>query len=81
MRWASSMAASVSAVSPDCDREITSVLESITGSRYRNSEEFSTSVGTRTSDSIQLRPTMAAWKLVPMPTKTTRSMLWTSSLE
>ena len=68
-----SIAANVSAVSPDWLTEITSVRRSISGSRYLNSEELSVSQGIRASDSIQYRPIIAACKLVPIPTSTMRS--------
>ena len=72
------MAASVSAVSPDWHTETTSVFRSMTGSRYLNSEELSASAGIRARASIQDRPTIAAWRLVPIPIRTTRRMSATS---
>ena len=70
-RAASSIAARVSAVSPDCEMDTTRVRSSITASRYRSSEELSASDGTRVRDSIHVRPTVAACRLVPIPVSTT----------
>jgi len=53
-------AASVSAVSPDCDTTTTSVAGSGTEIRERYSLAISTSVGTWAIDSIQLRATQPA---------------------
>src|SRR2546425_4670407 len=58
-RLASRRAASVSAVSPDCEIPTTSVRSSTIGLRYRNSEAYSTSDGMRASSSIMYSPISA----------------------
>ena len=56
--FACAMAASVSAVSPDCEIAITMSLPGRRiGLRYRNSDAYSTSTGTRQRSSMRYSPT------------------------
>ena len=59
------MAASVSMVSPDCDMTMTRVLESISGSSYRNSDAMDTVTGIRSMGSISAFATIPACMAVP----------------
>src|SRR5665647_3262169 len=68
------MAASVSAVSPDCGMPITRVAGSKTGSRYRNSLATSICTGTRASCSIAYETIRPAWYEVPQATMNTRRL-------
>src|SRR3954470_20781400 len=72
---ASSIAASVSAVSPDCDMAITTSPSRITGFLYRNSEAYSTSTGTRQNSSKKYSATKPACHDVPQATINIRSAL------
>src|SRR6478609_4192044 len=72
---ASSIAASVSAVSPDCDIAITTSPSLITGLRYRNSDAYSTSTGMRQNSSKKYSDTKPACHDVPQATIKIRSAL------
>ena len=63
--FASLMAARVSMVSPDWEITITSVLLSIRGSSYRNSEAMDTVTGILSSGSISAFATIPACMAVP----------------
>src|SRR5688500_7306974 len=64
-RCASRMAASVSAVSPDWEMTMHKVRSLMIGLRYRNSEAYSTSTGTRAHSSIMCSAMSAECQLVP----------------
>ena len=66
--FASSKAAFVSAVSPDCDITIIRSPSPISGSLYLNSDAISTTTGTLTSFSITYFPTIPACIAVPQAT-------------
>jgi hypothetical protein len=64
-RLASRIAASVSAVSPDCEITMQSVFAVTMGFLYRNSDAYSTSTGMRHSSSIISSPISAECHDVP----------------
>ena len=66
-------AASVSAVSPDCEMARQSTRSPTSGSPFRNSLASSTWTGTRASASIMSRPERPACHEVPQATITIRS--------
>ena len=72
---ASLIAARVSAVSPDCEIAITTVLGVIIGSLYLNSEAYSTSTGILAYSSIMYSPMRALCQLVPHATMNILSAL------
>ena len=65
------MAASVSAVSPDCEITMHSVRGVTIGLRYRNSDAYSTSTGIRAKSSISISPMSAECHEVPQAVMTT----------
>ena len=72
--FAISMAAIVSAVSPDCEMAITTSFSVIIGFLYLNSEAYSTSTGILAYSSIRYSPTRPACQEVPQATIMIRSM-------
>src|SRR5258706_1210458 len=72
---AKSIAASVSAVSPDCEMAITTSPSRMTGFRYRNSEAYSTSTGIRQNSSKKYSAANPACQDVPQATTMIRSAL------
>ena len=72
---ASSMAANVSAVSPDCEMAITTSLGLITELRYLNSEAYSTSTGILQNVSIKYLPINPLCHEVPQASITIRLAL------
>ena len=66
--FANLIAASVSAVSPDCDIAITTSFSVITGLRYLNSDAYSTSTGILAKSSKIYSATKPACHYVPQAT-------------
>src|SRR6478736_4520511 len=73
------MAARVSAVSPDCEMTMHRVLSVTIGFRYRSSEAYSTSTGTRARLSSMCSPIRAECQLVPQAVMRMLSNLSSSS--
>src|SRR5690606_17916335 len=73
--FASSIAASVSAVSPDWETAITTSPSRMTGLRYLNSDAYSTSTGMRQNSSKRYSATRPACHDVPQATMMMRSAL------
>src|SRR5919198_797280 len=78
-RFASRIAASVSAVSPDCEITMLSVFFVTIGFRYRNSDAYSTSTGMRASSSMYSSPMSPECQLVPHAVMIIRSIACSSS--